>query len=96
MVGLPGWKCVLYSIVLFSICDYPPAPCTWNEYNSGADNAHTLYGALVGGPDANDNYVDDRKDYVMAEVTCDYNAGFQSAVAGKPIVQTKRNFNFFF
>nr|AGP76425.1 endo-beta-1,4-glucanase 2 [Pericapritermes sp. PpEG2] len=38
-------------------------------------------GALVGGPDENDNYVDDRSDYVDNEVATDYNAGFQSAVA---------------
>lgn len=68
--------------MLHSTCDYPPAACDWNVYNSNADNAHVLYGALVGGPDAEDNYVDDRKDYVMAEVTCDYNAGFQSSVVG--------------
>jgi hypothetical protein len=35
----------------------------------------------VGGQDANDRYVDDRSDYVHNEVTTDYNAGFQSAVA---------------
>jgi len=45
------------------------------------DNPFTLYGALVGGPDVDDNYVDDREDYVANEVACDYNAGFQSAVA---------------
>ena len=41
----------------------------------------TLYGALVGGPDQWDNYNDDRNDYVANEVACDYNAGFQSALA---------------
>lgn len=66
----------------FSTCQAPPAPCGWNEFGNGQDNAFTLYGALVGGPGSNDNYVDDRTDYIMAEVTCDYNAGFQSAVAG--------------
>jgi hypothetical protein len=35
----------------------------------------------VGGPDANDFYVDDRTDYVKNEVTTDFNAGFTSAVA---------------
>jgi hypothetical protein len=35
----------------------------------------------VGGPDANDNYVDSRQDYIQNEVATDYNAGFQSAVA---------------
>ena len=36
---------------------------------------------MVGGPDQNDFYEDKRDDYIMNEVTCDYNAGFQSAVA---------------
>jgi hypothetical protein len=35
----------------------------------------------VGGPDQNDNYVDNRQDYVHNEVATDYNAGFQSPVA---------------
>ena len=45
-------------------------------------NTHELKGALVGGPDVNDHYKDERKDFEMNEVTTDYNAGFQSAVAG--------------
>ncbi|MDQ2087161.1 glycoside hydrolase family 9 protein [Herbivorax sp. ANBcel31] len=42
---------------------------------------HTLYGALVGGPDQSDDYVDDINDYVQNEVACDYNAGFVGALA---------------
>ena len=42
-----------------------------------------MVGALVGGPEADDFYEDKRDDYVHNEVACDYNAGFQSAVAGK-------------
>lgn len=42
-----------------------------------------LYGALVGGPDGSDGYVDSRQNFQSNEVACDYNAGFQSAVAGK-------------
>lgn len=56
--------------------------CGWNDYNSSGPNPSTLWGALVGGPDQNDNYADDRSDYISNEVACDYNAGFQSAVAG--------------
>ena len=41
-----------------------------------------LNGALVGGPDHNDNYNDDRGNFVSNEVATDYNAGFQSALAG--------------
>lgn len=65
-----------------SSCPDRPASCTWNEFNSPAPNPQILYGALVGGPDQNDNYVDDRTDYVKNEVACDYNAGMQSAIAG--------------
>lgn len=46
------------------------------------DNPNVLNGALVGGPDQGDNYQDDRQDYTKNEVACDYNAGFQGAVAG--------------
>jgi hypothetical protein len=49
--------------------------------NIPGPNYHVLTGALVGGPDENDNYVDDRSDYVHNEVATDYNAGFLSAVA---------------
>jgi len=50
--------------------------------NKPGNNYHDLTGALVGGPGANDDYDDRRSDYVKNEVTLDYNAGFQSAVAG--------------
>lgn len=42
---------------------------------------HVLYGALVGGPDASDNYSDTVSDYCKNEVACDYNAGFTGALA---------------
>lgn len=45
-------------------------------------NPYILYGALVGGPDQAGEYNENRKDFKQTEVTCDYNAGFQSAVAG--------------
>jgi endoglucanase len=45
------------------------------------ENRHILYGALVGGPDQQDNFKDDRADYVRNEVTVDYNAGFTGALA---------------
>lgn len=65
-----------------SSCPLSPAPCTWDNFNSPAPNPQTLYGALVGGPGKNDEYVDNRKDFIKNEVATDYNAGFQSAVAG--------------
>ena len=45
-------------------------------------SANTLYGALVGGPDEKDGYVDDCQDYKHSECSVDYNAGYQGAVAG--------------
>lgn len=66
----------------YSSCPAAPAACDWNTYNSAGPNAQVLTGALVGGPDSNDNYTDARSDYISNEVATDYNAGFQSAVAG--------------
>jgi endoglucanase len=40
-----------------------------------------LYGALDGGPDRNDQYSDDRWQYVFTEVATDYNAAFTGALA---------------
>ena len=57
--------------------------CGWNAHNSPGPNPHILYGALVGGPDKNGDYVDDKKDYKQNEVATDYNAGFTTAIAGK-------------
>ena len=43
----------------------------------------TLNGALVGGPDnQGGSYQDSQDNYVTNEVAIDYNAGFQSALAG--------------
>ncbi|CAL1537081.1 unnamed protein product [Lymnaea stagnalis] len=63
-------------------CPNRPAACSWDQYNSHSANPQVLQGALVGGPDQNDAYTDLRSDYVHNEVTTDYNAGFQSALAG--------------
>lgn len=43
--------------------------------------AHTLYGALVGGPNATDYYHDCANDYQYSEVAIDYNAAFVGAAA---------------
>eukprot|EP01135_Chromosphaera_perkinsii_P004269 Nk52_evm21s273 gene=Nk52_evmTU21s273 len=56
--------------------------CDKSALKSPEVNPHVLYGALVGGPDKEDHYVDDRKDYQHNEVAIDYNCGFQSALAG--------------
>lgn len=43
---------------------------------------HILYGALVGGADKSDNYVDICERYVYTETGLDYNAGLVGAMAG--------------
>ena len=43
--------------------------------------AHTLYGALAGGPNASDVYIDKANEYQYAEVAIDYNAAFVGAAA---------------
>lgn len=52
-----------------------------NNIGEPAETRHILFGALVGGPDSNDNYTDDRNNYINNEVACDYNAGFTGALA---------------
>jgi len=64
-------------------CPDMPAPCDWDQADAPGPNPQILNGALVGGPDKpDDKYNDKRSDYTENEVTLDYNAGFQSAVAG--------------
>ncbi len=46
------------------------------------EHRYVLYGALVGGPDGQDNHIDATSDYIYNEVTIDYNAAFVGACAG--------------
>ena len=64
-----------------SSCPPAPARCDWSTFHSPNPNFHVLTGALVGGPDEYDFYVDNRTDYIKNEVTTDFNAGFQSVAA---------------
>ncbi|KAM9972609.1 hypothetical protein ACTFIR_011976 [Dictyostelium discoideum] len=54
---------------------------TTNDINNPVNNLYLLKGALVGGPGSNDEYTDDRTDYISNEVATDYNAGFVGALA---------------
>lgn len=56
--------------------------CTWDAFSNSGPNPLILYGALVGGPNEWDQWSDDRSDYVTNEVTTDYNACWQGALAG--------------
>ncbi len=68
--------------------DYPQNPhhrtaqgSYCNNMNEPSEARHTLYGALVGGPDSNDGYQDEVSNYINNEVACDYNAGIVGALA---------------
>ena len=47
-----------------------------NDERTPVNTRHILYGGLVGGPDREGGYVDERGKYVYVEVATDYNAGF--------------------
>ena len=51
--------------------------CGWQSYKTNEPNPIVLEGALVGGPNQNDQFEDDRKNVKQSEVALDYNAGFQ-------------------
>lgn len=53
-----------------------------NNGNDPVDDRHILWGALVGGPDGNDQHQDVTGNYVGNEVAVDYEAGFVGALAG--------------
>ncbi|MFZ5989251.1 MAG: glycoside hydrolase family 9 protein [Bacillota bacterium] len=58
------------------------AHSSWcDSQNEPSYHRHTLYGALVGGPNSSDSYTDSISDYVSNEVACDYNAGFVGVLA---------------
>lgn len=63
-------------------CPDLPEVCDpeWAMTQSGP-NPQTVWGALAGGPDENDVFVDDREDYVHNEIALDYNAGYTAALA---------------
>ncbi len=52
-----------------------------NDMNDPPNHKHTLWGALVGGPDGSDQHKDITTDYAYNEVACDYNAAFVGALA---------------
>ncbi|MEN8907156.1 MAG: glycoside hydrolase family 9 protein [Clostridiales bacterium] len=53
-----------------------------NSMLNPPEHKHILWGALAGGPDGDDEHVDETTDYVYNEVAIDYNAGFVGALAG--------------
>ncbi|XP_037029930.1 endoglucanase A-like [Bradysia coprophila] len=64
-----------------SSCPPRPAPCGWTFFNSDEDNHFECTGAMVGGPNSNDEFEDLRQNWEQNDVGLDYNAGLQSSVA---------------
>jgi endoglucanase len=55
----------------------------WGEPDVPVENRHIIWGALVNGPDGNDNHVDRRADFGSNEVTIDYNVSLIAALAAQ-------------
>jgi hypothetical protein len=55
----------------------------WGQPGTPKENRHIVWGALVNGPDGNDNHVDDRVDFGSNEVTIDYNVSLIAALAAQ-------------
>jgi len=55
----------------------------WGEPDNPVENRHIIWGALVNGPDGNDNHVDRRSDFGSNEVTIDYNVSLIAALAAQ-------------
>eukprot|EP00877_Chromochloris_zofingiensis_P004306 jgi/Chrzof1/13877/Cz08g15270.t1 len=62
-------------------CGMLGTPCDCSAYLNTGCNPNIIYGALVGGPDVNDEFVDQRSNYQQAEVAVDWNAGFTGVMA---------------
>ena len=95
----PSTNQPFFSYVIGYGNNYPRAPhhrssSCWGPGNcpcGGGQQAHPLYGAMVGGPGEWDDYTDSCQDYVHTAVATDYNAGFTSGVAAiKQFSVTKR------
>lgn len=80
----PGSTCPAdHSIPCMYFC--PGANCEIAK--SEGPNAQVLYGAIVGGPDKNDVFSNDRDDYLQNEISTTYNAGFQGTIAYMVLMQ---------
>jgi endoglucanase len=55
----------------------------WGQPNNPVQNRHIIWGALVNGPDGDDNHVDNRADFGSNEVTIDYNVSLIAALAAQ-------------
>ncbi len=66
-----------------SACKLDEADRCASLFGDPRPNPNVLHGALVGGPSRpDDEFPDDRSDYITSEVAVDYNSGFTLALAG--------------
>ncbi|KAK9759990.1 hypothetical protein K7432_016434 [Basidiobolus ranarum] len=56
--------------------------------NNPPQTQHVLYGAMVGGPNKDDQFYDERSDWQQSEVALDYNAPFQARMARQVMFAT--------
>jgi len=61
-----------------------------NDLKNPIKTTNVIYGAIVGGPDRNDAFVDDRNNFKFTEVALDYNAPWQGLMAFQ-VVNMKDN-----
>jgi len=64
-----------------SSCPHRPKWCGWEQYRKNEPNPQILYGALVSGPNATDEFLDIRYESIYTNVRIDYNAGFTCVLA---------------
>ena len=55
-----------------SSCNGPTAPCGYDVFNRDQPNPNLLTGAMVGGPDQNDQFRDSRDNYIQNEPGQDF------------------------
>ena len=75
-----------------SSCPSKPDTCDWDNKNSEDPNPHTLFGAVVSGPNMIDEFEDDRSDYKHSTVGLTHNAGLSDFEIEKIIIE---NFRFY-
>ncbi|KAJ3128768.1 hypothetical protein HK098_003534 [Nowakowskiella sp. JEL0407] len=78
----PYHKSSYNSFIDFPLRGKPEGDIGTDFLQGNTRNRFLLYGAVVGGPNFNDSYYDDRNAYEYTEVTQDYNAAFTGALAG--------------
>ncbi|KAI8812318.1 family 9 glycoside hydrolase [Cladochytrium replicatum] len=79
---LPYHKSSYNSLIDYPLRGRPQGDVGQDFLLSRTPNRFILYGAIGGGPNADDSYYDDREAYQYTEVTQDYNAGWTGTLAG--------------